>query len=283
MTKRTLNFRGKILELKRPLIMGILNVTPDSFYDGGRYLDEQSIYARVKKILDEGADIIDVGAQSTRPGAQLISEQEELKRLTLALELIRERFGSDVIVSVDTFRPKIADFVLEHFNVQMINDIMGGGKDFEIYEVVAKWQVPYVLMHIKGEPRTMQNNPQYENVVQELVLYFAERLRLLRQMHVNDVIIDPGFGFGKTLEHNYQLLGALDYFKKLFDEPLLVGMSRKSMIYKLLGIEPDQALNGTTVVNTVALLKGADILRVHDVKPAKEAVRIIEELKKSVN
>jgi dihydropteroate synthase len=263
--------------------MGILNVTPDSFYDGGRYLDEQSIYARVKKMLDEGADIIDVGAQSTRPGAQLISEQEELKRLTLALELIRERFGSDVIVSVDTFRPKIADFVLEHFNVQMINDIMGGGKDFEIYEVVAKWQVPYVLMHIKGEPRTMQNNPQYENVVQELVLYFAERLRLLRQMHVNDVIIDPGFGFGKTLEHNYQLLGALDYFKKLFDEPLLVGMSRKSMIYKLLEIDPDQALNGTTVVNTVALLKGADILRVHDVKPAKEAVRIIEELKKSVN
>ena len=278
MTNKTINFRGQIIGLNKPIVMGILNVTPDSFFDGGRYFDQQAILNRAKQILDQGAKIIDVGAYSTRPGAEDIPEQEELRRLNLALGIIREHFP-DAIISVDTFRPKVADQVLRDFNVQMINDIMGGGTDFEMYNVVAKYNVPYVLMHIKGTPQTMQNNPTYDDVVQEIILYFAERLYQLRGLHVNDVIIDPGFGFGKTLEHNYQILSRLEYFKTLFKEPLLVGVSRKSMIYKLLNITPEQALNGTTVVNTIALLKGADILRVHDVRAAVEAIEIVEQMK----
>ncbi len=278
MTKKTINFRGQIIELSKPVVMGILNVTPDSFFDGGRYFDRESILQRVKQIFDQGAKILDVGAYSTRPGAADIPEEEELRRLNLALSVIREHFP-DAIISVDTFRPKIAEQVLRDFHVQMINDIMGGGTDFEMYNVVAKYNVPYVLMHIKGTPQTMQNNPTYDDVVQEIILYFAERLYRLRGLHVNDVIIDPGFGFGKTLEHNYQILSRLEYFKTLFKEPLLVGVSRKSMIYKLLKTTPDQALNGTTVVNTIALLKGADILRVHDVRPAVEAIEIVEQMK----
>ena len=278
MAKKTINFRGQIVELNKPIVMGILNVTPDSFFDGGRYFDQKSILQRAKQILDQGAKIIDVGAYSSRPGAEDIPEHEELRRLNMALSVIRENFP-DAIISVDTFRPKIAEQVLKDFNVQMINDIMGGGQDFEMYNVVAKYNVPYVLMHIKGTPQTMQKNPSYDDVMQEIILYFAERLYRLRGLHVNDVIIDPGFGFGKTLEHNYQILSKLEQFKSLFKEPLLVGISRKSMIYRLLDITPEQALNGTTVVNTIALLKGADILRVHDVRPAVEAIEIVEQMK----
>ncbi len=279
-TKKTINFRGKLVSLERPAVMGILNVTPDSFYDGGKYTYEQAIVNRAKQILEQGGLIIDVGAYSSRPGAEDIPENEEIRRLDAALTAIRKHLP-DAIISVDTFRPRVAEYVLKNYNVQMINDIMGGGDDFRMYDVVAKYNVPYVLMHIQGTPQTMQKNPHYDDVVREIILYFAERLHRLRSLHVNDVIIDPGFGFGKTLEHNYQILDKLHVFSELFEEPLLVGASRKSMIFRLLGITPQQALNGTTVVNTISLLKGADILRVHDVREAVEAIKIVEKMRQS--
>ena len=281
-TKKTLNLRGKLITLDKPIVMGILNITPDSFYDGGKYISEKAILERAKEILEQGASIIDIGAYSSRPGAKDISEEEEIKRLTRALTIVRQHFP-DAIISVDTFRPKVAEIVLRDFNVQMINDIMGGGENMQIFEVIAKWNVPYVLMHIKGTPQTMQLNPYYDDLIQEIILYFAEKLDKLRGLHINDVIIDPGFGFGKTLEHNYQILSKLDVFKTLFSEPILVGFSRKSMIFKLLNIKPQQALNGTTVLNTIALIKGVDILRVHDVKEAVETIKIVEKLKQLSN
>ena len=277
-TKKTINFRGQLLTLDKPLVMGIVNVTPDSFFDGGKYTYEQAIVERVREILDQGGTIIDVGAYSSRPGADDIPETEEIQRLDKALTAIRKEFP-DVIISVDTFRPAVAKHVLENYNVQMINDIMGGGDDFVMYEVVAKYDVPYVLMHIKGTPQTMQNNPHYDDLMQEMIMYFSRRLDRLRKTYVRDVILDPGFGFGKTLEHNYELMNKLEYFKNLFDEPLLVGVSRKSMIFRLLGTTPAEALNGTTVLNTIALLKGADILRVHDVREAVETVTIVQKMK----
>ena len=277
-TKKTINFRGQLLTLDKPLVMGIVNVTPDSFFDGGKYTYEQAIVERVREILDQGGTIIDVGAYSSRPGADDIPETEEIQRLDKALSAIRKEFP-DVIISVDTFRPAVAKHVLENYNVQMINDIMGGGDDFVMYEVVAKYDVPYVMMHIKGTPQTMQNNPHYDDLMQEMIMYFSRRLDRLRKTYVRDVILDPGFGFGKTLEHNYELMNKLEYFKNLFDEPLLVGVSRKSMIFRLLGTTPAEALNGTTVLNTIALLKGADILRVHDVREAVEAVTIVQKMK----
>jgi len=281
-TKKTLNLRGKLITLDKPIVMGILNITPDSFYDGGKYISEKAILERAKEILEQGASIIDIGAYSSRPGAKDISEEEEIKRLTRALTIVRQHLP-DAIISVDTFRPKVAEIVLRDFNVQMINDIMGGGENMQIFEVIAKWNVPYVLMHIKGTPQTMQLNPYYDDLIQEIILYFAEKLDKLRGLHINDVIIDPGFGFGKTLEHNYQILSKLDVFKTLFSEPILVGFSRKSMIFKLLNIKPQQALNGTTVLNTIALIKGVDILRVHDVKEAVETIKIVEKLKQLSN
>ncbi len=279
-TKKTINFRGTPLAIERPVVMGILNVTPDSFFDGGKYTYEQAIVNRAREILDQGGQIIDIGAYSSRPGAEDVPEQEEISRLDKALSAIRNELP-DAIISVDTFRPRVAEYVLKNYNVQMINDIMGGGEDFQMYNVVAKYNVPYVLMHIQGTPQTMQQNPQYDDVVRDLVYYFSERLYRLRSLHVNDVIIDPGFGFGKTLEHNYQLLDKLHVFSELFEEPLLVGVSRKSMIFRLLETNPQQALNGTTVVNTIALLKGADILRVHDVREAVEAIKIVEKMHES--
>ena len=279
-TKKTINFRGQLLTLDKPLVMGIVNVTPDSFFDGGKYTYEQAIVERVREILDQGGTIIDVGAYSSRPGADDIPETEEIQRLDKALSAIRKEFP-DVIISVDTFRPAVAKHVLENYNVQMINDIMGGGDDFIMYEVVAKYDVPYVMMHIKGTPQTMQNNPHYDDLMQEMIMFFSRRLDRLRKTYVRDVILDPGFGFGKTLEHNYELMNKLEYFKNLFDEPLLVGVSRKSMIFRLLGTTPAEALNGTTVLNTIALLKGADILRVHDVREAVEAITIVEKMKLS--
>ncbi len=277
-TKKTLNFRGQLVSLDKPIVMGIINVTPDSFFDGGRYVEANTIVQRARELLNEGATILDVGAYSSRPGADEVPEDEEIRRLDTALAAIREVFP-DAIISVDTFRPKVAEHVLKDFNVQMINDIMGGGDNFEIYNVIAKYNVPYVLMHIQGTPKTMQLAPNYQDVMQEIILYFAERLYKLRGLHVNDVVLDPGFGFGKTLEHNYEILAKLEQFKVLFKEPLLVGVSRKSMIYKYLNITPDQALNGTSVINTIALLKGADILRVHDVKEAIEAINLVGKMK----
>jgi dihydropteroate synthase len=266
--KSTLRIRGKT----SPKIMGILNVTPDSFYDGNRYTSEQPIVDRVRQMIKEGADFIDVGAFSSRPGAAPVSEREEIKRLEPALSAIRKHFP-DSILSVDTFRSGIAKFAVENFNVDIINDIFAGVADSNMYKTVAALGVPYIIMHMKGTPQDMQKNPTYENVTKEIFIFFSERLRQIRHAGVNDVIIDPGFGFGKTIEHNYTILKQLDTFK-IFELPVLVGLSRKSFIYKVLNTVPEKSLNGTTVLNTIALVNGADILRVHDVKEANEAIRI---------
>ncbi len=271
----TINCNGKLLDLSQPVVMGILNVTPDSFYDGGKYTEEEKIYRRVKQILDEGAEIIDVGAYSSRPGAEDVPPEKELKRLAKALDVINKHFPG-ACISVDTFRAEIAKYVVENHGVGMINDIMGGA-DEKMFETIARLQVPYVLMHIKGTPQTMQNNPVYDDVVAEIIAYLSEKTDKLRYLGVNDIIIDPGFGFGKTIDHNYQILKHLDEFK-IFEMPLLVGISRKSMIYKYLGITPAEALPGTIALNTVALLKGANILRVHDVAETKQTIAVVNKL-----
>ncbi|MBI4946852.1 MAG: dihydropteroate synthase [Bacteroidetes bacterium] len=257
--------------------MGILNVTPDSFYDGGKYTDEKSILLHAEKMISDGADIIDIGACSTRPNAAEVSEEEELKRLIPVIKLVRRKFA-DVIISADTFRSNVAEYSV-HEGADMINDISGGGfvtpsgVEGAMFETIARLQVPYVLMHIQGRPQTMQRNPHYENVMKEVMSYFKERVRKLQSLNVKQVIIDPGFGFGKATEHNYTLLKHLSVFKE-FGFPILAGVSRKAMVNKVLGTKPEEALNGTTVVNTIALMNGANILRVHDVKEAKEAVKI---------
>ncbi len=252
--------------------MGILNVTPDSFYDGGKYLSEVRLIERIHRIVEEGADIIDVGAYSTRPGAAFVDEKEEIGRLSLAVELIRKYYPR-ALVSIDTFRAKVAEEIITCLGPVMVNDISGGTMDEGMFEYVAKAGVPYVLMHIQGTPQTMQKNPVYGDVVQEVRDFFVERIVRLNGLGFDNIVLDPGFGFGKTLEHNYKLMNGMDSYSEL-GYPLLVGISRKSMIYKLLGGTPDDALNGTTVLNTIALMKGAVILRVHDVKEAVEAVRI---------
>ncbi|MFP4025515.1 MAG: dihydropteroate synthase [Thiohalospira sp.] len=273
--KLTINCGGEILDLSTPRIMGILNITPDSFYDGGRYLSEEQIKNKIELMLGEGCDIIDVGAYSSRPGAEDISEKEELSRLKAVLELIRNHFQG-VIISVDTFRSGIANYVIENFNVEIINDISSGDMDPEMFEVIAQHGIPYIMMHMQGTPQNMQKNPQYKNVVQEVIRYFAEKTEQLKLLGVNDLIIDPGFGFGKTIDHNYQLLKHLDDFK-IFELPILAGLSRKSMVYKILKkSSPEEALNGTSVLNTLAILGGANILRVHDVKQAKETIELTQ-------
>ncbi len=272
--KLTLRINGKILELSDPKIMGILNVTPDSFYDGGRYTSEQRIIEKVRQMVTEGADFIDIGAFSSRPGAAPVSENEEIKRLEPALKAIRKLYP-DIILSVDTFRSGIAKFAVDNFGVNMINDIFAGTADGNMYHAVADLGVPYIMMHMKGTPQDMQKNPAYENVTKEILMFFSEKLSQIRHTGVNDVIIDPGFGFGKTIEHNYTLLKQLDAFK-IFELPVLVGVSRKSFIYKVLNTVPEESLNGTTVLNTIALMNGANILRVHDVKEAKEVIKITQ-------
>lgn len=273
----SLNIRGTLFELSTPLVMGILNVTPDSFYAGSRTQTEDGIRRRCRQIMDEGAGIIDVGAYSSRPDAAHISAEEEMKRLDTGLRIVREEFP-EAIVSVDTFRADVAERCVNEYGVDIINDISAGDMDERMFDTVARLQVPYIMMHMQGTPQTMQQAPHYDNVVKEVFLYLAERIHRLHDMGVNDLILDPGFGFGKTLEHNYTLMACLEEFVRTFDLPLLVGVSRKSMIYKLLGGTPADALNGTTVLNTIALMKGAHILRVHDVKEAVEAVRIVQSL-----
>ena len=273
----SLNIRGTLFELSTPLVMGILNVTPDSFYAGSRTQTEDDIRRRCRQIMDEGAGIIDVGAYSSRPDAAHISAEEEMKRLDTGLRIVREEFP-EAIVSVDTFRADVAERCVNEYGVDIINDISAGDMDERMFDTVARLQVPYIMMHMQGTPQTMQQAPHYDNVVKEVFLYLAERIHRLHDMGVNDLILDPGFGFGKTLEHNYTLMACLEEFVRTFDLPLLVGVSRKSMIYKLLGGTPADALNGTTVLNTIALMKGAHILRVHDVKEAVEAVRIVQSL-----
>ena len=261
------------VSLERPVVMGILNVTPDSFYDGGRYMSEVKIIERVRDIVEQGAAIIDVGAYSTRPGADFVDEREELSRLSFAVELVRKYYPR-VPVSIDTFRANVAREICHCLGDVIVNDISGGTLDGAMFETVAELDVPYVLMHIQGTPRTMQANPRYDDVVGEVKGFLAERIGRLNALGFRKIILDPGFGFGKTLEHNYRLMARLEEFLSL-DYPLLVGVSRKSMIYKLLGGTPADSLNGTTVFNTAALLKGAHILRVHDVRAAVEAVRIV--------
>lgn len=273
----TLNLRGKLYSLCEPKIMGILNVTPDSFYAESRTSDEEHIAARVQQLMDDGADMIDIGGYSSRPGADDVSPEEEMNRLRRGLRVVR-RLYPEVPISVDTFRADVARMCVEEEGADIINDISGGMMDRQMFRTVARLGVPYILMHMQGTPDTMQQAPHYDNLRREVMLYFAERIDRLCQMGAKDIIVDPGFGFGKTLEHNYELFHHLDDFN-LFNLPLLVGISRKSMIYKLLGGTPQTSLNGTTVLNTIALMKGTHILRVHDVKEAVEAKRIVMKMK----
>lgn len=273
----TLNLRGKLYSLCEPKIMGILNVTPDSIYAESRTSNEEQIAARVQQLMDDGADMIDIGGYSSRPGADDVSPEEEMNRLRRGLRVVR-RLYPEVPVSVDTFRADMARMCVEEEGADIINDISGGMMDRQMFRTVARLGVPYILMHMQGTPDTMQQAPHYDNLRREVMLYFAERIDRLCQMGAKDIIVDPGFGFGKTLEHNYELFHHLDDFN-LFNLPLLVGISRKSMIYKLLGGTPQTSLNGTTVLNTIALMKGAHILRVHDVKEAVEAKRIVMKMK----
>lgn len=279
----TLNVGGRLFSLKRPVVMGILNLTPDSFYSDSRMLSEEGggeaqialrIRQRVRDILDEGGEMIDVGACSTRPGSDEVSTEEEMRRLAGGLQIIREE-APDAIISVDTFRADVAQMCVRDFGVQMINDISGGEMDRAMFHTIGRLGVPYVLMHMQGKPRDMQSQPRYDNVTAEVIAYLARRAQMLRDHGVNDIIADPGFGFGKTLAHNYEMMQHLECFHEL-GMPLLVGISRKSMIYRLFGTTPQEALNGTTALNVIALQKGAQILRVHDVRQAVEAVRICE-------
>lgn len=275
--KYKIDVAGVTIDFTLPVVMGIVNVTPDSFYDGGKLQDEKDLLETVEKMIDDGATIIDVGAVSTRPGSEMISTKVELGRLLPALNSIRKSFP-EIPISVDTFRSWVAVRVIDEIGPVIINDISGGSLDSKMFETVAQLQVPYILSHIHGTPRNMQENPQYDDIIKDISTYFGERVKRLNKLGVEDVIIDPGFGFGKNLDHNYELLNRLDSFK-VFQLPVMVGLSRKSMIWKALETSPEQALNGTSVANTLALLGGADILRVHDVKEAVEAVKIFCEIK----
>ena len=278
MLHKTLNIRGTLTSLDTPLVMGILNVTPDSFYAGSRMQTEIDITHRIEQIVGEGAGIIDVGAYSSRPNAENVSPAEEMERLRMGLGILR-KVQPDAVVSVDTFRADVARMCVEEYGVAIINDIAAGEMDGDMFRTVADLNVPYIMMHMQGTPQNMQQNPHYDNLLKEVFMYFARKVQQLRDLGVKDIILDPGFGFGKTVEHNYELLAHLEEFR-IFELPLLAGVSRKSMIYRLLGTTPQEALNGTTVLDTICLLKGADILRVHDVREAVETVKIVEAMKK---
>lgn len=275
---KTITLNKLPLDLSTPVVMGILNVTPDSFYDGGKYTTETAVIRRIHQIVEEGAGIIDVGAYSTRLGAAFVDEQEELGRLSWAVELVR-KYYPNLPVSIDTFRAGVAREIVSCLGEVIINDISGGTLDENMFDFVVETGVPYIMMHIQGTPQTMQQNPVYEDVVREVRQFLTERIAVLNAKGFDNIILDPGFGFGfgKTLVHNYELMSGMDTYQDL-GYPLLVGISRKTMIYKLLGGTAQDALNGTTVLNTIALLKGANILRVHDVKEAVETVRIVQQL-----
>ncbi|MBP3245083.1 MAG: dihydropteroate synthase [Bacteroidaceae bacterium] len=272
----SLNINGRLLDLSEPQVMGILNVTPDSFYSGSRKQTEDEIESRVRQIIGEGASIIDIGAYSSRPNADDVSPSEEMERLRKGLSVI-QRVAPNAIVSVDTFRADVAKMCVEEYGVGIVNDISGGMLDKDMFATVAKLGIPYILMHMQGTPQNMQQNPHYDDVVKEVFMYFAEKVQRLRDLGVKDIILDPGYGFGKTVEHNYELMNHQEELLE-FELPLLVGISRKSMIYKALGITADEALNGTSVLNTISLLKGANILRVHDVATCVEVVNLIQKL-----
>jgi dihydropteroate synthase len=270
--KKTLNVGGKIIDLTQPKVMGILNITPDSFFSGSRLQSEKEILLQAEKMLSEGADFLDLGAYSSRVGATDISPEEEEKRLMPAIKIIAKNFP-EALLSVDTFRATIAEKAIEN-GAHIVNDIAGGNLDKNMFEVMGKLKVPYILMHMKGNPQTMKDLNQYENMMQEISYYFSEKIEQLKEAGVKDIILDPGFGFAKNAEQNFKLLQHLEDFRML-GFPVLAGLSRKSMIWRSLNVSPEQALNGTTVLNTIAIQNGASILRVHDVKEAKECINLI--------
>lgn len=274
--KMSLNVGGQVWELDQALLMGIINATPDSFYEGSRLPHPDTALEVAGRMLSEGASILDVGAVSSRPGAEDISEEEEILRLTPVLEAIRNAFP-DCMISLDTWRSRVAQTMHERFGIQMVNDISAGQLDPQMFTTMAGLEIPYVMMHMQGTPADMQDQPSYKDVTDELLQFFGERTYRLRKLGIKDIIVDPGFGFGKTLEQNYQLLAELDAFAML-EVPLMVGLSRKSMIYKTLDTDAGQALNGTTAVHMAALLKGAKFLRVHDVKEAVECIKIFQQI-----
>lgn len=276
-TNQTLNIQGRLFDLRTPCVMAVLNVTPDSFYDGSRYQTESAILNQVEKVLDEGAAFIDIGAYSSRPGASHISVEEEMRRALFALKTVMGNFPN-ALLSIDTFRSEVAHAAVNE-GACMINDISAGEQDPKMFEVVAGLGVPYIAMHMRGNPSTMTGLTNYGNLLKEMVSYFQQKIYHLRQLGVKDVIIDPGFGFAKTIEQNYYVLNNLDHFKML-GKPIVVGLSRKSMIWKTLSVSPDHALNGTTSLNTIALIKGTNILRVHDVKEAMEVIKLYLAFKK---
>ncbi len=271
--KNTINLNGRLIDLSKPVVMGILNVTPDSFFDGGKYKTVKKVVKRAEEILEQGGTIIDIGAVSTQPGSEGISTKDEIERLLPAVKAVKKEFPQ-AFVSIDTYRSWVALKVIEECGPCIVNDVSGGNFDANMFDTIGKLGVPYILMHMLGTPIKMQENPVYEDIIRDISLFFTDRVKQLNKAGVKDVIIDPGFGFGKTLAQNYELLNRLDSFK-VFQLPVMVGVSRKSMIFKLLGTKPDDALNGTSVVNTLALIGGADLLRVHDVREAVEAVRIM--------
>ena len=268
--------KEKLLDLSCPVIMGILNVTPDSFYDGGFYDNEKKVLSQVKKMIDQGARIIDVGGYSSRPGADDITANLELERVLPIVKLIKENFP-EVLISIDTFRSEVAKQCVKN-GADIVNDISGGSLDSKMFEIVADLGVPYIMMHMRGNPSNMMNKTDYENVINEIEEYFKQKIELAESLGINDIIIDPGFGFSKTTKQNFDILNNLNFLNKL-DRPLLIGVSRKSMIYKTLGISPIDSLNGSTVLHTISLLNGAKIIRTHDVKEARECIRLVNELK----
>lgn len=268
----SLNCRGKLLELTEPAVMGILNLTPDSFYDGGRYPDADAMLRQAEKMLHEGAAILDIGGASTRPGAQEVDENEELARVIPAIEAILQRFP-EAILSIDTWRSKVAREAL-HAGARMVNDISAGAFDAGLFQTVADFQAPYILMHMQGTPATMQQAPHYQDVVTEVLDFFIQKINTLHHCGVYDIVLDPGFGFGKTLAHNFSLLKHLAQFSRVLQLPVLAGISRKSMVCKALGVRPEHALNGSTALHMTALQNGASLLRVHDVKEAMEVVKL---------
>ncbi|MFA6769186.1 MAG: dihydropteroate synthase [Parabacteroides sp.] len=274
--KKYINIKGCLFDLSTPQVMGILNVTPDSFYVGSRMQTEECIAMRIKQIIDEGASIIDIGAYSSHPNADDVTQEEEMYRLSVGLNILNRDYP-DAVISVDTFRADIAERCVNDYGVAIINDISAGEMDAKMFETVAKLGVPYIMMHMQGTPQDMQQHPHYDNFLREVFLYFAKKIQQMYDLGVKDIILDPGFGFGKTLENNYQLMANLQEFD-IFGLPLLVGISRKSMIYKLFDTNPEDALNGTTVLDTVALMKGANIIRVHDVREGVESVKMIQKM-----
>ena len=268
-----INIRGNLYDFSSPKVMGILNITPDSFYDGGKFKDDQKIKNHINKMINDGMDILDIGGYSSRPGASEVSISEELERVIPTLIFIKKNF-KNLIISIDTFRSEVAKASLIE-GADIINDISAGVFDSKMMDVISKFNCPYILMHMKGNPRNMQNSPKYKHTAVEIIQFLAERIKVARKKNIIDIIVDPGFGFGKTVEHNFEILNNLENFKAL-DAPLLTGFSRKSMIFKTLKTTSDEALNGTSSLNTIALMKGANILRVHDVKEAKECIILYE-------